>query len=189
MFTQSLKAFSLFTMLLSILMIGGCATKVVETPSEVKASKAKLGDYKKVILVKAELAPAYAKHPANVKAANKIDENLRQKLSAIYQDIEVKTVAEAKNLPQSNTKTLVIKPLIKQIKFIGGAARFWGGAMAGSSVVIMDTAIIDLNTNEVLANPGYYRKAGAYTDPFGVGSNDMLNQIAADVINYISLSQ
>lgn len=189
MFTNLFKTFSIVTILFSSFLFTGCATKVVETPSEVKASKAKLGDYKKVILVKAEIAPTYAKHPANVKAANKIDETLRQKLSAIYSDIEVKSVAEAKNLGKSNSKTLVIKPYIKQIKFIGGAARFWGGAMAGSSVVIMDTAIIDLNTNETLANPGYYRKAGAYTDPFGIGSNDMLSQISADVVNYISLSQ
>lgn len=189
MLTKPFHTLSLVALLLSGLLMGGCATQVVETPSAVKASKAKLGDYKKVILVKAEIAPNYAQHPANIKAANKIDEVLHQKLSAIYQDIEVKSVADAKNLSSTATKTLVIKPYIKQIKFVGGAARFWAGAMAGSSVVIMDTAIIDGNTKETLANPGYFKKAGAYTDVYGIGSNDMLNQIASDVVNYISLSQ
>jgi hypothetical protein len=173
----------------SIFFMTGCATQVVEVPAQIKPSKVKLSQYKEVILVKAEIAPTYAKHPANIKAANKIDEILHQKLSAFYSNIQKKSVAEAKLLTASNDKVLVIKPKIKQIKFIGGAARFWAGAMAGSSVVIMDTAFIDLTTGEELANPGYLRKAGAYTDPFGIGSNDMLEQVAADVANYVAMSQ
>lgn len=189
MFAQSLIKYFSLPLVLSSFLLTGCATQVVETPNMVKPSKVKLGEYKKVILIKSEIAPTYAKHPANIKAANKIDEILLRQLSAIYSDIEVKTVDAAKNLTASNEKVLVIKPKIKQIKFIGGAARFWAGAMAGSSVVIMDTDFIDLKTGQVLASPGYMRKAGAYTDPFGIGSNDMLNQIAADFANYVAMSQ
>ena len=185
MLSKSLLSLVLIT--LSTLFVSGCATQVTEEPSKITRSDIPFGQFDKVVLVKAEIAEEFAGHGANVKAANKIDEILAQKLSAQFGDFSVMTLEEAQQMFPGNTSndnTLIIKPLIKQIKFIGGAARFWAGAMAGSSVVIMDTAFIDGNSGRVLSNPGYYRKAGAYTDIVGVASNEMLEDIAVDVANY-----
>ena len=84
-----------------------------------------------------------------------------------------------------NDKVLVIAPKIKQIKFIGGAARFWAGAMAGSFVVVMDVHFIDASTGELIVSPGFQRTAGAYSDAFGTASNRMLSDVAQDVAIYV----
>ncbi|GLS25746.1 hypothetical protein [Marinibactrum halimedae] len=176
-------------MAVSVLFLASCATQIVETPSRVTPATVKLSTFKKVVLVDAELAPNYAGQGANEKAAKKINEHLQMKLSGIFSDLEVVSVEEskAKSYTQySNNEVLVIKPYIKQIKFIGGAARFWAGAMAGSSVVIMDTAFLDGASKNQLSNPGFERSAGAYTDAFGIASNRMLEDVAYDVVNYVN---
>jgi len=165
------------------LMLFGCATQVTESPSPVTPSKTRFAEFNRVVLVRAAIAPAYAGHEANIKAVNKIDEVLVGRVNAILDNVEVVTAEQLKSL-KLNDKTLVIKPLVKQVKFIGGAARFWAGAMAGSSVVVMDVAF-ERGNGQQLSNPGFMRKAGAYSDAFGVASNRMLNDVAEDVANYI----
>lgn len=171
-------------------LISGCATQVTETPSKVTPASTRLGQFDQVILVKTEIAPSYASHPANLKAVKKIDEILAERLGGIFTNVQVKTKEQVKseNL-EKNGKVLFIKPYVKQIKFIGGAARFWAGAMAGSSVVIMDVAFEDGSNGKKLSNPGFMRKAGAYTDAFGVASNAMLDDVAQDVVNYVAANK
>lgn len=180
---------SFFTViaLCSAVFLAGCATKIVEKPSPVTPTTTKLSQFSKVILVKSEIAPNYAKDGANAKASSKIDEVLRNKLSSSFPSVE--TVSKAPAASPSNDHAVIIKPYIKQIKFIGGAARFWAGAMAGSSVVIMDVAFIDAQTGKQLSNPGFERSAGAYTDAFGVASNKMLEDVANDAANYASANK
>lgn len=140
-----------------------------------------------MILVKSEIAKPYANQSANIKAVNKIDEVLASRLGAIFDEVEVKTAQEVAAMDFSAIQerdVLLIKPLVKQVKFIGGAARFWAGAMAGSSVVILDASFEEAKTGKQLSSPGFLRKAGAYTDAFGVASNVMLSDVAQDVANY-----
>ena len=172
------------SLVLFSLMLFGCATQVTETPSPVTPSKARFGGFEKVILVRTAIAPTYGEHEANIKAVNKIDEVLASRINAILDNVEIKTADQLKAMNLSDPDVLVIKPYVKQIKFIGGAARFWAGAMAGSSVVIMDVAF-ERGDGQKLSNPGYMRKAGAYSDAFGVASNRMLNDVVEDVANYV----
>lgn len=183
--TSALRLSSLF---LVALLASGCATKITEEPSKVTRAAVNLDEYKKVILVKSAIAKPYANQGANIKAVNKIDEVLAQRFAALFHNVEVKTAEEvaAMDFSQGGDRdVLLVKPLVKQIKFIGGAARFWAGAMAGSSVVILDTSFEEAKTGKQLSNPGFMRKAGAYTDAFGVASNAMLTEVAQDVANYV----
>lgn len=183
--TSPIKGITL-TVLLSVL--AACATQVVEQPNEITRATMPLGGFNKVVLVKAKIAEDYAGHPANIKAVDKIDEVLALELKKVLNNIIVVSEQEYAGNNYANVasgEVLVIKPLVKQVKFIGGAARFWAGAAAGSSVVVMDTAFIDAGTGTVLSNPGYYRKGAAYGDAFGVASNRMLSDVATDVVNYV----
>jgi hypothetical protein len=171
-------------------LVSGCATQVTETPSKVTPATTDLGEFSQVILVKTEIAPTYASHPANLKAVKKIDEILAERLGGVLENVQVKTLDQIKSENLANNgNVLFIKPYVKQIKFIGGAARFWAGAMAGSSVVIMDVAFEDGANGTKLSNPGFMRKAGAYTDAFGVASNAMLDDVAQDVVNYVAANK
>lgn len=172
------------SLVLFSLMLFGCATQVTEAPSPVTPPKVRFGEFKKVVLVRSAIAPAYAEHEANIKAVNKIDELFAGRINAILDNVDLKTADQLKAMNLSDPNVLVIKPYVKQVKFIGGAARFWAGAMAGSSVVIMDVAF-ERGDGQKLSNPGYMRKAGAYSDGFGIASNRMLNDVVEDVANYV----
>lgn len=191
MSVRSVFPVAVFTVLIGLLT--GCATQVTEVPSQPVRASVPLGEFKKIIVVEAELAPEYAGQGANEKAARKINEGLLRHVSNYLSGArsvtlsEFKAISFAEDLAQKDT--LIIKPYIKQIKFIGGAARFWAGAMAGSSVVIMDTAFIDAASGEQIGLFGSYRKAGSYSDAFGVQSNVMLDQVAEDVGVYISANR
>jgi hypothetical protein len=171
-------------------LMAGCATQITEEPSKVTRATTNLSEFSRVILVKTEIAPTYADQGPNIKAVNKIDEILQQRIGGVLDNVEFKTRDELAAMKLSpNSDVLVIKPYVKQIKFIGGAARFWAGAMAGSSVVIMDVSFERGQGGKYMSNPGFIRKAGAYTDAFGVASNRMLEDVAQDAINYISYNK
>ncbi|BFM09687.1 hypothetical protein [Halioxenophilus aromaticivorans] len=171
-------------------LLSGCATQVTETPAKPMRSSVPFSEFENVVLVEAELAPPYTGQGANEKAAKKINEVLLAQVTQQLNNVKAVSLADFASNSYDKTSTpkttLIIKPLIKQIKFIGGAARFWGGAMAGSSVVVMDTIFIDAATGEQIGVYGNYRKAGAYTDAFGIQSNVMLHNAAEDVGMYIS---
>ena len=175
-----------------LFLVSGCATRITEVPAPVTRTKVPLGEFERVVLVKSKIADKYAGRGANIKAANKIDEHLEIGLRGIFDQLEVKGFdeTEADNYSTSSAnKVLLIKPYIKQIKFIGGAARFWVGAMAGSSVVIMDVAYQDAASGEKLSEPGFQRVANAFSGAFGIADNRMLNDVAQDVINYTSANR
>src|SRR5690606_35710420 len=87
---------------------------------------------------------------------------------------------------QGEARTLQIEPYIKEIKFIGGAARFWAGAMAGSSAVLMGVTYRDSKTGEVIAAPEFLRVGNAYAGAWSMGASDnqMLETVAMDVVHY-----
>ena len=61
----------------------------------------------------------------NGRAEAKIAEHLRQQLAPIVK------AWNAAGANSTETSTLQIEPQIRDIKFIGGKARFWAGALAG----------------------------------------------------------
>lgn len=131
----------------------------------------------------ATISPAFASAEANQKAARKINENLFNEMRMVLPDLK-----DASGDPGAGT--LVIEPVIEEIKFIGGFARFMVGAMAGSSAVLMKVTYTDAGTGKVIAEPEFYRAANAMAGGYSMGSSDnmMLTEIARDIANYTRLN-
>lgn len=172
-------------------LLSGCATHVEVQPVQSSKARVPFGSYSQVVLVKSAIAPKYAEHAANIKAVNKIDELLAERLNHVFENLETISdvdvdVAKYKNGSSQSRQILLIKPLVKQVKFIGGAARFWVGAMAGSSLVVMDVVYEDAATGEVIAQAGFMRKGEAYSGAWSMGAADnrMLDDVAQDIVNY-----
>ena len=178
------RVISLALLTLGTLIGSGCATQVTEQPNQITRSAKPLGSFDRTLLVKAEIAEPYAGQGANIKAVNKVDEVLANELRPVLNNLEVVSTAELDAMNLAGSNVLVVRPLVKQVKFINGGARFFAGSFAGSSVIVMDTKFVDGANGTVLAEPGYYRKASAYSDGFGIGDNRMLSDVAADVGRY-----
>lgn len=169
------------------LLTAACATKVSQPSAPPSPSKVRFAQYQQVEMKPVTLAPAFAGHEANQKAARKIQEILSTRMRMSFPDLKMVDTEFSKG----EQPVLQIEPHIKEIKFIGGAARFWAGAMAGSSAVLMEVTYRDSRTGEVVANPEFLRVAGAWSGAWSIGAtdNNMLEAVSMDVVNYSSANR
>ncbi len=91
------------------------------------------------------------------------------------------------NPTAENEATLIITPKIESIKKVGGATRFFAGALAGNSYVVMRLSIVAQPGDRVIAEPYFYQQAAAYGGAWTVGAtdNDMLKRIARIAADYL----
>jgi hypothetical protein len=160
-----------------------CATRYIK-PSTVRNPPPveKFAAFDRFDLTSVALDPAYSDHGANQKAAAKIQE---------YFDLKVRPLINGWNgdKPAGQTsRTLLIEPRIEHIKFIGGAARFWVGPIAGSSAVIMKVKYIEKTTGKMIAEPEFFQRAAAWSGAFTMGGQDnaMLSRIVTLVADFTS---
>ena len=161
-----------------------CATHIRKPEGPPPPPSVKFTQFDSAILKHVEIAPQLADSGANQKAVKKIDEHLQTKMKYVFPDVqEPGTSAPAKG------RTLTISPYVSDIKFIGGGARFWAGAMAGSSAVLMKVTYTD-SDGHVIADPEFYADANAFAGAFSIGATDnlMLDRIADDIVNYTKLN-
>lgn len=127
------------------------------------------------------MGPPYEGDKGKEKARDKIQE---------YMTAETGSIIEQWNKDAAgNTRgqTLVIEPRIEKLKLVSGGARFWAGAFAGDSYVVMKFRIVEKPSGKLLAEPEFYQRAaamsGAWT--FGGQDKDMLHRIVALANHYL----
>ncbi|TQM17796.1 uncharacterized protein DUF4410 [Pseudoxanthomonas sp. 3HH-4] len=144
-----------------------------------------LGQFDRYDLKPATLASDYAGHKANQEALASFQRNLDERVGA--------WVAERNAAPATHApvRTLVIEPRIEKIRFISGGARFWAGAFAGSSRILVKVKLTDQATGALIAEPEFYQHAkgmaGAWT--FGAADNSMLVRSASLALDYLKENQ
>lgn len=100
--------------LASIVLLSGCAAHIKATRLDNPPPAEPYGHFGKIIIKPATLAPAFSEDGANQRALVKINENLTKR-------IEPAQTEWAKH--RANDRTLVIEPVVSEIRFIGvGAA-------------------------------------------------------------------
>jgi len=163
---------------ISVLLLQGCATHMTRPAGPPQPPQVKFGTFPNVEVQPVVMAPDYSDQKANIKAAKKIDENIVVQMKSIFPQMNSAT--------KKPGKTLVVKPLIKEIKFISGNARFWVGPFAGSSAVLMEVSYIDKDTGTVIASPEFFTSSSAMGGGFSIGASDnvMLTRTAVQIGDY-----
>ncbi|MEX1994578.1 MAG: hypothetical protein WD929_07950 [Steroidobacteraceae bacterium] len=122
-------------------------------------------------------------------AGDKGKEAARQKIQD-YMTVQTGLIVEQWNADAAgNTRgqSLVIEPRIEKLKVVSGGARFWAGAMAGDSYVVMKFRFVEQPSGKLLAEPEFYQRAaamsGAWT--FGGQDKDMLHRIVGLANHYL----
>jgi len=128
-----------------------------------------------------EMGAPYAGQPANEDAKKRLQGYVDERVPAI---VGTWNAAEPKHSPP---RTLKIEPLIRHVKFVSGKARFWGGAFAGGTAVLMTVKLSDAATGEVIAEPEFYQHANAMGAAYSFGGTDkaMLGRTAELMANYL----
>ncbi len=169
--------------LTAILFLTGCATQIKTSVTTNPPPSEPLSNFTTFEMKPITLAPAYADNDTNKKALAKIQEYLTAGTSPVF--ISWNQVGATK---AGDKRTLMIEPVVTEIKFIGGAARFWVGAMAGSSAVVMRATLTDKETGKIIATPEFYADAKAMSGAWSMGGADnyMLERIAGKLRDYLS---
>ena len=139
-----------------------------------------LNEFKYVELKETELNPQ-ENTGGNRKSAKKIDEMLMTGLKSIWPDI--KMIPAGGDFSKSGERTLQIAPRIEHIRIVGPGGRFWLGAMAGGSDLVMHVDYRDSSTGEVIANPDFWKGNSAFSGGWSRGATD--NQIRDAVVEQI----
>lgn len=176
---MNFKMIAAFGLVASSFLIGGCATQIKASTDSNPPPIEKFSNYSHIELKAAQLAPAMAGHSANQRALAKIQENLAQNMESHLKQWNTRKTG--------NGRTLLIEPVVEQIKFIGGGARFFAGPLAGSSAVVMKLNITDAKTHKVIAHPEFYQRAEAWSGAFTLGVHDnlMLTRTARIASDYL----
>jgi hypothetical protein len=166
--------------LLASLVFSGCATQIHSSTNRNPPPLEKFSNFTRFEMTKIAMLPPYAGQESNERALRKIQEHVSAKL-------DPKLAAwNEKGASVTPVRTLLIEPTVTEIKFISGGARFFAGAMAGSSAVILKVKYSEKETGKVIHEAELYAKADARMGGLSIGvtDNKMLLRIADRFLDY-----
>ncbi len=171
---NNLKRAFLVSGLLALAALQGCATSINASSTRNPAPKEAFSKYGRI-----EVKPAVFKDGLQGDGAGlrKINENITKDLADSLQTW---------NKRPANGRTLVIEPVVEEMRFTHGAKRVLLGPLAGSSGVLMRLTIRDAS-GAVVASPEFFQRATAMAAgfTFGVHDNLMLTRVANLASRYI----
>lgn len=162
---------------LTIALTTGCASKVKASRTENPAPKEAYSKFGRIELKPVVLSDEFKGQNANENALIKINANLTKRTSEQLQ--------KWNNRP-SNGRTLIIEPVIVDIRFINVATRVFTGPLSGSSGVVIKMKVTDAKTGQLIDNPEFYQRSSAGAGfAYGVADNMMLTRMGELVGDYI----
>lgn len=138
------------------------AKTAMEESARLPAPSVALSAYGKFELKPMVMSDAVQREAGKVQAAQQLDATVRARLEPL--------LAEWGN--GRGGKTLVIQPRVESIRIIGGANRFFAGALAGDSHIDMDLELKDAATGAVIAKPRVTRSSNAMAGGWSIGATD-----------------
>lgn len=158
-------------------VVGYIEAKEINNPPP----KAALESFDRFEIAKITMEAPYAGQGANEQAKERLQINLDERTTPLLAEWNAK---EPKHSPP---RTLKIEPAIRHVKFISGKARFWAGAFAGGTAVLMTVKLSDAASGEVIAEPEFYQHANAMGAAWSFGATDktMLVRVTDLISNYL----
>jgi hypothetical protein len=156
------------------------ATAAVADPQNPPPANA-LAGYDSYELSPLAMGPPYAGDEGKEKARARIQEFMTTETGAIVEQWNKDAAGAARG------QKLVIEPRIEKLKVVSGGARFWAGAFAGDSYVVIRLRIVEQPSATIVAEPEFYQRAAAMSGAWTVGAQDkdMLHRIVLLMDHYL----
>lgn len=124
------------------------------------------------------LAPGLDAHRGNVVARRYLQVDL---------DERVPRVVAARTSGDPAARTLVVRPEIRDIRFITGGKRLLFGGFGGASWALVTLRLVDKASGEVVAEPQFMQRANPILAGYSLGAADklMLARIADMAAKYL----
>jgi curli biogenesis system outer membrane secretion channel CsgG len=165
---QSLILIGLALILVGLLSACGGQSAQSETPetAEPFADVTPLDkSYKKIVV-----APFEASDEVKKDYSEALDESHSALMAALIKQGRFEQVGKA--LSGAPDDTLLVQTNVPEMRIVSGAARFWGGAFAGSSNMIMDVKLVDAVTQAVVGEKRLESGNNAFAAAWTYGSSD-----------------
>ena len=162
---------------LVMLMLGAGAAAEPQNPPPAGA----LAGYDRYELAPLAMGPPYAGDAGKEKARARIQEFLTAETGAIVAQWNEAAAGAARG------QSLLLEPRIEKLKVVSGGARFWAGAMAGDSYVVIRLRISEQPAGTLLAEPEFYQRAAGMSGAWTIGAQDkdMLHRIVLLMNRYL----
>lgn len=169
-------------LLITLFFSSGCVTHIKTDITQNPPPTEKFSAFNHVEIEPLQLAETYAGRPSYERPAAKIQENIAVNAAPLL------AKWNTPGTPASPGRTLHIKPVVTEFKFVKGGRRFLTGPFSGSSAVILRATITEKETGKVIAEPIFYARAAAMSGGFTFGAMDnvMLIRIAGRFTQYLA---
>lgn len=139
-----------------------------------------LNSFQRFELVPVAMGAPWKGQEANEQALQRLQANIDERANPLVAEWNAKPAGDA-------PRTLKVAPEIGYIRFITGGKRFFGGAFAGGSGILVTMKLTDAATGEVVAEPQFYQSANAFSATYTFGAMDkhMLIRISGMVADYL----
>ena len=151
------------------LVVSGCASNVKASRTDNPPPAEAYSKFGRIEIKPVVLAPEFRGQAANEKSLEKINANLFKRLGES---------PKKWNSRPDNGRTLIIEPVVTDIRFIGVGARIFTGPLSGSSGVVIQMKATDARTGKLIDHPEFYQRSSAGAGfALGVADNLMLTRI------------
>jgi hypothetical protein len=164
----------------SVTLLGACATDFKPTAVTNPPPAERFASFSRFEVKRIQLSPAYSSSEVNQEATRIIQRQLDTRLNPLV------AIWNEDGKKAANPRVLAIEPRVEHIKFPSAGTRFWAGAAAGDSVVILKVRYVDVATGKMIAEPEFYQHAAALGAAWTFGGTDqaMLRRVADLVSDY-----
>lgn len=148
--------------------------------SENPPPKVTLDTFQRFEIEPIAMGAPFAGQKGNEAAKQKLQANLDLRANPLLAEWNAKPASDA-------PRTLKIQPSIRYVRFITGGKRFFAGALAGGSSILVNVNMIDAATGDVIASPEFYQHANAMGAAYSFGATDktMLIRISNMTTEYL----
>lgn len=142
--------------------------------------KTTLDNFHRFQMAPIAMGAPFAGQKANDVAKQKLQANLDLRANPLLAEWNAKPAGDV-------SRTLKIEPSIRYVRFITGGKRFFAGAFAGGSSVLVNVNMVDAATGEVIASPEFYQHANALGAAYSFGATDktMLIRLSSMITEYL----
>jgi len=171
---------------LMVIALGGCATSQTSSQEQVAAQAPPVtpleNPYGEIIVYEIETTPVLKKD---------YEEALRDCQSTLISSLlkrnKYKRVEAANGNETYGKPALLVKLKVSDMRIASGAARFWGGALAGSSYMYIRMKLVDGETQKVVREEDFNSTNNAFAAAWTFGASDrsLPSDMAEMMANYI----
>lgn len=154
-----------------LLLLSGCAGSpehrnriITESAALIQPTQTKLSRFSKFKVLPMKSSIVIQNNAGKAQYASVVESKLNNRLYPVITEWEGKA--------SSANRQLLIEPELLSLRIVSGGARFWIGAMAGSSDVKLRLTLRDARTKKVIGSPVISKNTGGMAGAWSSGATD-----------------